>query len=263
MPKRFDPPALEMLIVEFVGAAGSGKSTIADLTATMLIERGLKCARRPALVEGLRSKAWHTISIRLHRRRRIILQDQARQFSLSLRPTQLSRAHAADYLIFLHYYLTQIACRNYDVVIMDESFVHCIWSMMVGATRVDLSAMDHLISALYCDMKGTMLFGMVEVDAQTASERARARNLGLSRFDFLPGAIAEDLIRSNENRLQRAVKSACRAADAPLQMLDGLQPADCNAASLANLIEMQVRGAEASGGQKRLVQNIDLGPTCR
>jgi hypothetical protein len=142
-------------------------------------------------------------------------------------------------LLFLDYYMKELMRRDYDMVIMDQSFVQTLWSVMVHGAPVDPRVMNRLVEGLYSNYVGSVLFVMIDIDAQTAASRARARGLGYSRFDHLELDEAATLITIHAGQLRMAMTQAARVTKGSIEALDGLQSAKDNAVQLADFAQQQ------------------------
>jgi hypothetical protein len=218
-----------------------------------LIKRGFSCACRPSLLDGsFLDKVRHKGGLSWHRCMRIRLFLQIVRFTLSARPTKLSRVKSANHLSFLDYYMKHLLLRDYDVVFMEQAFVQTLWSIMVRATQVDCGVMNKLIDELYYDYRGVLLFAVIDIDPGTAARRARARGFAGSRFDHMSFDEAKGLITAHESQLRFLLARAARVSKSPVFKLDGLRAPKDNAADLADFIERRLRAGPMHPGRPPL-----------
>jgi thymidylate kinase len=235
---------LRPILIEFVGPPGAGKSTIARQVTILLEARGFACACRPPLVTGVIDNIVHRRALMWHRVKHSRLLFEALRFQRSIHPSKLPRLRAPLQLLFLDYYIKIMMSRSYDVVIMDQSFIQTLWSVMIFGAEPHHSPLNRLLAPLYSQYLGSMVFVMIDIDAHIAAERARARSREYSRFDQMGLDQAATLIRMNATNLRKAMARAAILTRAPVQPLSGLQCPEDNAVRLADFVELQLRNSQ-------------------
>lgn len=136
-------------------------------------------------------------------------------------------------------------------MLLDQGFLQNLWSILVsGKTdRRDPELLVPLIEALYEGIDAKIV--VIEVDAETALARIRARTEGDSRFEGLPVDQLHISLVAAE-RVQHQVVAAARLAGLPVVTLDGMVPPDQLADQLLSLLpEKNERNIVANGPQPR------------
>lgn len=203
------------VLIEFFGVPGSGKTTLATLTAR-------QC--------GLRTRSDLSASWNKQSAAKKFTQIFGSYLDVPCNAAAVRFAVKAKlrYPESIFRFGRLLAKRKWvtsqsDSLMLDQGFLQDLWSILCSArqSRPDMRALSDLIACLYKGIEPRIL--VLEVDAQCAARRISKRKHGDSRLDGLPEEVVSERLVSSAAILEAIIRAA-QTTGLRIDKIDGSLP---------------------------------------
>jgi thymidylate kinase len=171
------------MLVEFFGLPGSGKSTLSNMVAALLVQRGVTAREATHALNNRTGKVSRAARKAGHIARYVLARPRA-AFRTTLQIYRTRQQSLGDVVriccnsLFVHSVATR--CEHADaVVLMDEGATQALWSIGLGAQSqgwLDLVLRDEMLT------RRPDMVVFVQADEQTIKRRLAGRREKVSRL---------------------------------------------------------------------------------
>lgn len=226
-------PSWPRPVVEFVGIAGAGKSTVADGVVQSLAAAGIAVADRTDVLSAYRSTPVLARAVSQlplgHRRWALFFAATAFARGTGVGHKEALR-RAGKLTSLVREVATGAGGERARTLVLDQGPLQSAASMIIDAGGPSLPELRDLLAAIYAHACVTLAY--CEVDAETAWARIRKRETSLSRFDRASERGALGRLEKHAADVAILVQEAARLG-LPVIALDGRVDAESNAEHVA------------------------------
>ena len=238
---------VELLVVEFAGLPGAGKTTVAARAAELLRQRGRQPVERAAVCRAPSGRLAHYRSLFGFFLGHPQVIGRAVRYGWSVRPRRLWRLRDALKVAAWAPRLARARQDGRTLVLLDQGVVQQAWCPLVGGTLADADSLPRALAPVL-ELPG-LRFAWVEINvpAERAARRIAQRPTDLSPFDRLPQSEAERRLRASEGQLERVLEVATGLTGGPSRRLDGEGLVEDTARSVVRFVEDQTESSGSHG----------------
>jgi thymidylate kinase len=233
---RDRPPAAPVLVLEFLGLPGAGKTTLAERLLPLLHQEGRACGRREAIgrLKGGRAEHYARLAAFTLRRGRHL--SAARRLAAAVTPSSIARWRFAAKLAVWPYRLSLAGDRGYDTLVLDQGPLQSAWCVLLGGALRDEAALRAAVGDLLADRAFAFAFIFVDIAPELAADRIAARGPMGPPFDR---GTAETLrlLSAHRDHLERILRIAEERTGSPVLRVDGSASLEENDRRIAAFVD--------------------------